>query len=58
MEQGMLQAGNTMIWAKKRHYASLTPKEGEVLLDKNYVTSPCLPAYICKTCKKVIADYE
>ncbi len=58
MEKGFLQSGSMMVWVKKKHMLSLHPKEGEVLLDKNYVTSCAVPAWICKECKKVIAEYE
>ncbi len=58
MEKGLLQGGNILVWVKKKHMLSLLPKEGEVLLDKNHVTSCDLPAWICKGCKKVIAEYE
>ena len=58
MEKGLLQSGSIMVWVRKKHMLSLHPKEGEVLLDKNYVTSCTVPFWICKACKKVIADYE
>lgn len=47
-----------MVWVKKKHHISLLPREGEVMLDRNYWTSTAIPAHICKHCKKVIADYE
>ncbi len=58
MEKGFLQGGNILVWVKKKHYLSLLPKEGEVLLDKNYLTGSFLPAWICKDCRKVTAEYE
>ncbi len=58
MEKGLLQAGNILVWVKKKHYLSLIPREGEVELDRNYLTGAALPAWICKNCEKVIADYS
>ncbi len=58
MEQGFLQGGNLLVWTKKRHYLSLLTKEGEVELDRNYLVGTALPAWICRNCKKVIADYS
>lgn len=57
MEKGYLQAGQIMLWAKKKHKVSLLPKEGEVLIAKDYFFGVALDAYICKGCKKVVADY-
>lgn len=59
MERGFLQSGGSMmVWVKKKHYLSLHPKEGEVLLDKNYLAGAALPAWICKSCRRVIAEYS
>ncbi len=58
MEAGYVQSGNLMVWVKKKHYVSLLPKEGEVLLDRNYLSGAIIPAHICKQCKKVIAEYQ
>jgi hypothetical protein len=57
MEKGYLQAGQIMLWAKKKHKISLLPRDGEVLIAKNYLTGVALEAYICKQCKKVVFDY-
>ncbi len=58
MEKGLLQSGSIMVWVKKKHMLSLYPKEGEVLLDKKYLGGCTVPAWICKSCKKVIAEYK
>ncbi len=58
MEKGFLQGGNILVWVRKKHYLSLLPKEGEVLLDRNYLTGSAVPSWICKQCKKVIAEYS
>ena len=58
MEKGLIQSGNLMVWVRKKHYVSLLPKEGEVILDRNYLTGATVRAHICKQCKKVIADYQ
>ncbi len=58
MEKGLLQGGNILVWVRKKHYLSLLPKEGEVMLDKNYLTGCAVPAWVCKQCRKVIAEYE
>ena len=58
MEQGFVQSGNIMIWAKKIHKISLLPKDGDVLLWKNYLKSSAIPASICKECKKITIDYS
>ncbi len=58
MERGFLQGGNLLVWTKKRHYLSLLTRDGEVELTHNYLVGPALTAWICKDCKKVIADYS
>ncbi len=58
MEKGFLQGGNNLVWVRKKHYLSSHPKEGEVLLDRNYLTASTVPSWICKPCKKVIAEYS
>ena len=58
MEKGLIQGGNLMVWVKKKHWLSLLPKEGEVILDRNYFTGAAVSAHVCKQCKKVIAEYE
>ena len=59
MGYGLLQSGGkVLVWVKKKHYWSLNPKEGEVLLDKNYLTGAAVPAWICRVCKRVIAEYS
>lgn len=58
MEKGLLQSGNLIVWVKKKHLLSLLPREDEVLLDRNYLTGASVPAWICKKCQKVIADYS
>lgn len=58
MEKGFIQSGNLMVWVKKKHHISLLPREGEVVLDRNYWSGATIPAHICKQCKKVIAEYE
>ncbi len=58
MENGLLQAGNMIVWVKKKHFWSLLPKEGEILLDRNYLTGAAIPSWICKNCRKVITEYE
>jgi len=59
MEKGMIQSGGSLlVWVRKKHYLSLLPKEGEVLLDRNYLSGAIIPARICKQCKKVIAEYQ
>ncbi len=58
MEKGLLQGGNILVWVKKKHHLSLLPREGEVLLDRTYVTNSAVPAWICKKCKKIIMEYE
>ena len=58
MEKGFIQSGNLMVWVKKKHHISLLPREGEVILDRNYWSGSTIPANICKQCKKVIAEYE
>ncbi len=58
MEKGFLQSGNLMVWVKKKHMVSLLPKEGEVVLDRNYLTGAAVPAWICRPCRKIVAEYE
>ena len=58
MEKGILQSVQIILWAKKKHYLSLLAKEDEVQLAREYLDNACLPAWICKTCKKVVVDYS
>lgn len=58
MEIGVLQSGQIILWAKKKHHLSLNAKDGEVELGRNYMGGCSLTACICKSCKKVIVDYE
>lgn len=58
MEKGYLQAGQIMLWAKKKHKVSLLPGDGEVLIAKDYLWGVAPEAYICKRCKKVVVDYS
>lgn len=58
MEKGLLQSGQIILWAKKKHYISLNAKEGEVELARSFLGGCYLPAYICKACKKVVLDYD
>ncbi len=58
MEKGFLQGGQILVWVKKKHYLSLLPKEGEVLLDRKYLDNCTLPSWICKRCRRVITEYE
>lgn len=58
MEKGYLQSGSIMVWVKKKHHFSLLPKDGEVQLDRGYLSSPALPSWICRKCRKVISEYK
>lgn len=58
MEKGLLQAGSLLVWVKKKHYVSLNPKPDEVQLDRNYWGGASVPAWLCRNCEKVIADYS
>ncbi len=57
MEKGFLQGGKVLAWVKKKHYLSMTPKAGEVVLDKNHWTGAAVPSWICRQCQKVIIEY-
>lgn len=58
MEKGYLQSGSIMVWVKKKHVLSLLPKDGEVQLDRRYLSSCAVPSWICRNCRKVISEYE
>lgn len=59
MEKGILQSGQIMLWAKKKHYWTLNAwRDGEVELDRNCLVGTALPAWICRACEKVIVDYR
>ncbi len=58
MEKGFLQGGSILVWVKKKHHLSLLPGEGDVLLDRKYLTNPCVPSWVCRQCRKVITEYE
>lgn len=57
MEEGVLQSERYLLWAKAKHAVSYHPKDGEVLLREKAVGNVTVKAYICKQCKKIIADY-
>lgn len=42
------------MWAKKKHKISLLPREGEVLVAKDYLFGVAPEAYICKECEKFV----
>ena len=58
MEKGFVQTGQRMSWVKQKHKASLIPQEGEVLLGNNVFSGLSFEAYICKSCKKIVLDYD
>ena len=58
MEKGFLQGQERIGWVKKKHLFSILPKEGEVLLENNFMKQFLLTAYICKDCKKIVVDYS
>ena len=57
MEDGYLQSEG-VTWVKKPHKISLLPKQGEVMLEYNIIKMSVIPASICKSCKRVLADYS
>lgn len=58
MESGFVQVGTRAVWVRKKHLISLLPKSGEVELCRNLMGYAAAPAYICKSCKKVLLDYS
>ena len=58
MEKGFLQGGNMMTWVRKPHILTLYPKKGEVMVGRNVMNAVSVTAYICKSCKKIVVDYE
>ena len=58
MEKGFVQAGERISWVRQKHKISLRPKEGEVLLGNNVFSSLAFEAHICKSCKKIVLDYD
>lgn len=58
MEQGLLQGMRRVAWVKNRHKISLSPKQGEILLENNTFSDFIFSAEICKNCKKIILDYS
>ncbi len=57
MGKGLLQSGKMMLWTRKKHYLSLRPKGDDLLLDENYLTGTAVPAWICRSCQKILIDY-
>ena len=57
METGFVQTGKRISWVKQKHKISLRPRE-EVLLGNNVFSGLAFEAYICKSCKKIVLDYE
>ena len=58
MEDGFLQGMQRVAWVKKPHTISLQPKQGEIMLENNFVKGSVIPAQICKSCKRIILDYS
>ena len=58
MEPGFVQVGSRAVWVHKKHLVSLLPKRGEVELCRNLMGYAAVPAYICKSCKRVLMDYS
>lgn len=57
MEEGVLQSARYLLWAKTKHPLSYHPKDGEVLLGEKAIGNVTARAWICKQCRKIIADY-
>ena len=47
-----------MTWVRKPHILTLYPKKGEVMVGRNAMSAVSVTACICKTCKKIVVDYE
>jgi activator of HSP90 ATPase len=58
MEHGFVQGMQRIAWVKRPHMLSLRPKQGEIMLENNIIKGSVIPAYICKTCKKIVMDYS
>jgi hypothetical protein len=58
MENGYFQSMLRAAWVKKPHKFSLMPKQGEVLLENNFVNDCVFSASICKSCKIIHIDYS
>ena len=60
LESGVLQAGNSIIWTPKAHKLSLNPRADgrDIVLDRNYLTSPKIAAHNCAKCRKIIVAYD
>lgn len=58
LEEGYLQGMNRVAWVKQPHKLSLKPKQGEILLENNVINDFLFPASICKSCKKIIVNYQ
>jgi hypothetical protein len=58
MEKGYLQTMQRAAWTKKRHWFSLMPRQGEVLLENHAFKGCDFEAHICKACKKIVLDYS
>ena len=59
METGFLEAGAKLRWVKKKSRFSRfwSLQKGDVALTSLPVFQIHLPAYICKSCRKVLVDY-
>ena len=54
MEHGFLQSGRTAFFTTKRRRF----QNGDVELTQHNWTSPIAPAWICRSCRKVVIDCE
>ena len=60
LERGFLQSGRTAFFTTKRRRFLFWPDEqnGDVELTQHNWTSPIAPAWICRSCRKVVIDCE
>ena len=61
MEKGFLQSRDGLAWTSKKHKIaafSCYTSDAVTLSTDNSIAPKTLDAYLCRTCKKVIIDYN
>lgn len=58
MEKGLLQGSGRLLWCRELHDFTMIPRKGEVMVGMSLASNYWLPAWICKDCKKFVADYS
>lgn len=60
MEKGVIQSGNELNWAERRHFFNRAEfhKKSVLLGELDFLRGTAVEAWLCRGCQKVIIDYS